>query len=141
MNIIICLDDKNGTMFNHRRQSMDCVVRNKVRSITQDQTVWMNAYSAKQFLNDHSPISHLHVAEDYLNQAEENDYCFVEGAELKDYENRIKKLYIIYWNRVYPADRHFDLDLDNYIIENSEDFVGNSHEKITLTIYKRKGRD
>lgn len=120
---------------------MDCVVRNKVRSITQDQTVWMNAYSAKQFLNDHSPISHLHVAEDYLNQAEENDYCFVEGAELKDYENRIKKLYIIYWNRVYPADRHFDLDLDNYIIENSEDFVGNSHEKITLTIYKRKGRD
>ena len=42
---------------------------------------------------------------------------------------------------MYPADRHFDLDLDNYIIENSEDFVGNSHEKITLTIYKRKGRD
>ena len=138
MNIIICLDDKQGTMFNHRRQSMDRAVRDKVCMLTQGRLVWMNTYSAKQFLDNHSPIGNLHVAENYLDQANESDFCFVEGKPLKSYANKIRKIFVIYWNRIYPADQYFDLELKDYIIESSEDFVGNSHEKITLTVYERR---
>lgn len=138
MNIIVCLDNNHGTMFNHRRQSMDQVVREKIHEITMGEIIWMNAYSVKQFLDTHSRISNLHISEKYLELATGNDYCFVEGAKLKKYENKIKKIYIFYWNRTYPADQYFDLNLDDYKVEKSEDFIGNSHEKITLKTYRKR---
>ena len=52
MNIIICLDDKNGIQFNRRRQSRDQVVCNRVLELSQGSTLWMNAYSAKLFPAD-----------------------------------------------------------------------------------------
>lgn len=34
MRLIVCLDDKNGMAFNHRRQSRDCIVIAKIEELT-----------------------------------------------------------------------------------------------------------
>ena len=49
MVLIICLDDDNGMMFNHRRQSQDRELRKHLMTLTSGKKLWMNHYSAKQF--------------------------------------------------------------------------------------------
>ena len=50
MKIIVCVDNQNGMMFNHRRQSQDRVLRKRILELTGGEKLWMNAYSQKQFL-------------------------------------------------------------------------------------------
>lgn len=139
MRVIICLDSKNGTLFNGRRQSMDRRVRDKIRLLSQNAPLWMNVYSAKQFDNDHVPIHDLHVSEHFLDRAKENDFCFVEGLQLAPYQDRIKQLIIFYWNRCYPASQHFDLDLNSsWVLRTEQGFSGSSHDNITLKIYNKE---
>ena len=49
MILIAAADDSYGMMFNHRRQSQDRVLRQRMLELTAGHTLWMNAYSAKQF--------------------------------------------------------------------------------------------
>ena len=49
MILIVCVDDHNGMMFNHRRQSQDRVLRADILELTDGKKLWMNAYSRKQF--------------------------------------------------------------------------------------------
>ncbi len=49
MTAILCLDDNNGMMFNHRRQSQDKQLRKQIISHLKGNPLWMNAYSANQF--------------------------------------------------------------------------------------------
>ena len=66
-------------------------------------------------------------------------FCLVENKSLFNYENKINTLVIYKWNRLYPSDLYFDIDLKNnsWQLINSEDFVGSSHEKITKETYRR----
>ena len=41
------------------------------------------------------------------------------------------------WNTKYPADMYFDIDLNRFQLVVTKDFQGNSHNKITMEIYKR----
>lgn len=59
--------------------------------MTAGQKLWMNAYSARQFQEESqtgenvtgvSETAALIVAEDFLRQAGENDFCFVENEKL-----------------------------------------------------------
>ena len=52
MKIIVCVDDKLGMTFNHRRQSMDSALRQKLIALCGMNTLWMNEYSAKQFKDE-----------------------------------------------------------------------------------------
>lgn len=88
MKVIVCVDDGNGMLFNKRRQSQDRVLRDDVQKMTSGQKLWMNAYSARQFqegsqtgenVTGVSETAALIVAEDFLRQAGENDFCFVEN--------------------------------------------------------------
>ena len=45
MNIIICLDDNNGMMFNKRRQSQDRILRADLKEFIKDKDLYMNNYS------------------------------------------------------------------------------------------------
>lgn len=47
MIVITCLDQKNGMMFNHRRQSQDSVLREHVAKLVANVPLWMNHYSAQ----------------------------------------------------------------------------------------------
>ena len=127
MKLIICLDDKNGMMFNKRRQSKDSAVRADIAAEVGADTLWMNPYSAKQF--DDTPELNIQVDEEFLKKG---DWCFAESAAGGVSPEQI----IVYkWNRVYPADVHFDLDLSGYKLERTAEFAGSSHEKITKVVY------
>ncbi len=133
MQVIVCVDDNGGMMFNKRRQSRDRVLCEYVMKISEGHKVYMNAYSAKLFQEDERIV----VSENYLEEAGEEDFCFVEKESLKSYEDKIKKLIIFKWNRVYPADQHLDIDPEKMKKVQEEEFVGFSHEKITMEVYEK----
>lgn len=137
MHIIVCLDEKGGMLFNHRRQSQDLVVRQHILTLSEGNKLWMNSYSASQF--DGAEGAELTVDDDFLQKAQAGAYCFVEDAALLPYEEQIESIVVYQWNRTYPADMRFDIPLAGHgwkCIE-TEDFTGNSHERITMEVYKR----
>ncbi len=136
MHLITCLDDNNGMMFNKRRQSQDCLVREDIIRNLQSSKLWMNSYSARQF-KDFSEDS-IFIDDNFMSMASEHDYCFAENISLSPYLNDINSLILYYWNRKYPTDRYFDIDLSDWELKNTTEFAGNSHEKITKKIYLPK---
>ena len=54
MNIIVCVEDNNGMMFNKRRVSQDVAVREDIYKNLGDKKLIMNAYSFKMFDADNS---------------------------------------------------------------------------------------
>ena len=72
-----------------------------------------------------------------LEQAGEGEYCFVENTGLQAVEAKIEKIIVFWWNRHYPSDRKFDLDLSKWNKVSEEEFAGYSHEKITKEVYEK----
>lgn len=135
MNAIICLDEKNGMLFNKRRQSRDSLLNQRVISLAEGKKLWMNGYSAKLFQN-----CNIQIDDNLPEKAEENDFCFFE-QELKQADiDKAESFYVFLWNRHYPADVYFKFDLaqEGFVLSQTEEFAGSSHEKITLNIYRRK---
>lgn len=129
---IVCIDDKNGMLFNHRRQSQDRLLRADLLQEADGRRLWMNAYSAKQF----SPLpGNAQTAEDFLEKAGTGELCFVEDQKLDPYTERLEGLIVYRWNRRYPADLFFTLPLDTWTLARQEEFPGSSHEKITKEVY------
>lgn len=135
MILAVCVDDKLGMLFNKRRQSKDRELRKDLLSLT-DQTLWVNEYTAKQFTDDEKMW--LNVQEDYLDDIDENELCFVENLPLTGHEEKVTKLILYRWNRIYPSDVLFPFDLSNWELESEYEFKGHSHDKITRCIYTRK---
>ena len=129
----ICLDDHLGMLFNGRRLSQDRCVRSDLLVHIQNQKLWLNAYSARQFSDTEQ--ENLHIAEDFLDKAPDGAYCFVENQALAPYLGRLEGLIIYRWNRVYPSDVRFDLDLSGWKCVERQEFPGHSHEKITKERY------
>lgn len=137
MIILTCLDQNNGMMFNHRRQSQDRVLRDRIVALSGDAPLWMNHYSASQF--DTTDIPNLNIDDAFLQEATQGEYCFVEDASLAPYEKWIEKIIVFRWDRTYPADQYFDLPLGSapwHLVESSE-FMGHSHDLITMEVYQR----
>lgn len=134
MIIIVCLDDHNGMLFNKRRQSKDSCVRARVLELCGEGPLWMNAYSAAQFSED---TPSLRVAEDFLEMAGAGEYCFVENTDMTAAADRAEGLVIYRWNRSYPSDVKFPMELfsHKWHLESTEDFAGSAHERITQEVY------
>lgn len=137
MILILCVDDNNGMMFNHRRQSRDKVLSAHILNIVKNDPLWMNAYSASLFNMNEANII---VDEAFLSQAGEGDYCFVENIDITPYEEKVEKIILYKWNRDYPDDFYFTLPLaeHGWNLTETNDFAGYSHEKITEEIYTRE---
>ena len=135
MILIVCVDDHNGMMFNHRRQSQDRVLRADVLELTAGKALWMNAYSRKQFTE--SDEDEIRVDEMLLDTAGDGEFCFVENADVSDCVEQIEEIYVYRWNRDYPADVYFPVDLGGWKCEETKEFAGSSHEKITRERYIR----
>ena len=132
LNIIVCVDKDNGILFNNRRLSKDKIVSEKILEITASSKLLMNEYTKSLFENSENII----VDNDFLQNANSGDFCFIENSDINEYD-KIEQVYIFNWNRKYPADRFFNFNLSNFKKVNTENFAGNSHEKITLEIYTR----
>ncbi len=133
MVVITCVDDNNGLMFNHRRQSKDQVIIENIINLIGTNRLWISPYSEKLFTRTN--LNQVVVDEDYINKAQNGDYCFVENKDISNYINSIEKIILFKWNRHYPADTFLTLDLNLWTLDTSEDFIGHSHDKITKEIY------
>ena len=131
---IVCIDDKGGMLFNHRRQSQDRMLRADLLREAARRPVWMNAYSARQF---GAPAENLRVAEDFPDRAGPGELCFAETADPAPWAARVEEIVLYRWNRRYPADLRFTLPLEGWTLERREEFAGSSHEKITKEVYRR----
>lgn len=129
MNIIICLDDNNGMLFNNRRQSKDSEVTRKITEIVKDNRFFIHTFSTSLFNNNYL------LNDNMLDTAGENDFCFVENLPLLPHISRIRSIYVFRWNRIYPYDMATDIDFNKLTLIRTEEFKGNSHDKITLEVY------
>lgn len=132
MNIIVCLDDKNGILFNNRRQSRDMKVSERIIEKAGDSLVSMNGYSAKLFKG-----ASVKTDEYFLGNAREGENCFVENTDVLPYIEKIESITVYRWNRVYPADTFFPLEklTENRKLIQRTEFSGKSHERITEEVY------
>lgn len=135
MVIVVCMEKQRGMLFNERRVSKDAAVFKDLMN-SYPQKLWINHYSSPLF--NQFPQERLKIAEDFLQQAAEGDWCFVENQHVQPYESAIEAVVVYQWNRRYPADFYFDLDLTQWKLQSSEEFVGTSHEKITKELYRRQ---
>lgn len=135
MIVMLCVDDNGGTMFNNRRQSRDRVLREEILALTAGRRLWMNGASVRLFGPEHA--HRLTAAEDFLERAGAGEFCFVEGAPLAEYEDRLEQIILFKWNRTYPADRFFDIPLagHGWRLTETRQFPGSSHEAITQEVY------
>lgn len=142
MKLIVCIDEKKGMMFNHRRQSQDRILRDDIRKECQGSILRMNAYSAGLFEKDADMENtvQIFISEDFLAQASEDDCCFVEDQDVSLWLEQADTVILYQWNRHYPADLYFTAELseDTWQMERQEDFAGSSHEKITKTVYVKR---
>ncbi|MBQ9521911.1 MAG: ribonuclease Z [Oscillospiraceae bacterium] len=138
MNIITVIDDGGGLMFNHRRQSQDRILRERILALSDGSRLWMNAYTRKQFDNTESDA--ISVDEDFLRKAPDGDFCFVENVPLLPVLERVERVILFRWNRAYPSDMKLDLDLSAppWTLVETVEFPGYSHEKITEEVYVRE---
>lgn len=137
MKVIVCIDDCNGMLFNKRRQSRDRVLIADVVSNIFGGNLLITKFSEKLF--EEFEIDSFFISEDILEEAEHEDYCFIEDKALAPYADRIDELIIYRWNRKYPADTYLDIDpaaLSLRLISTTE-FAGSSHEKITKEVYSK----
>ena len=139
MILIIAVDDNNGLAFNRRRQSQDRILREKILNICKGNRLWVTPYSAKQF-DGMSYCPELNVSDEPLQEAVNGEYVFAENMLLHDFEKWIEKIIVFRWNRCYPSDLQFDIDVKNparWKHVQTEDFAGFSHDKITMDVYER----
>lgn len=134
MKIIVCLDDKNGMLFNKRRQSSDAVLCQRILALSAGNVLWMNGYSQRLFADMDGTIR---IDESFLERAGQHDWCFVEDLDAAPYVSRSDEIVIFRWNRVYPADMRFPMHLlDHWTKTETAEFAGNSHDKITQEVYR-----
>lgn len=143
MKAIVCVDDRNGMMFNKRRVSRDREVCRAILEMCAGKRLLMNESSStlfmplfKEYRNKNLDTPEIVTDSQYMTKAGDEDWCFVEDVSLKPYQNQIDTLVIYRWNRCYPADFHLDITTDRWQTVHCREFCGFSHEKITEEIYE-----
>lgn len=131
MNVIICLDQNNGMLFNNRRQSRDRIVRKNILEYINGAKLYMDKYSFKQFSEDKA--DNIVVCDNFSN-VEESDFCFVEKQHINT--EQINKLIVYRWDKIYPADVSFGMNEIKLNLTETLEFQGYSHEKIVREIYE-----
>lgn len=134
MTCYVCVDDSGGMGFNHRRQSRDvCVLADIQRGIGDVLTI--DVFS--QSLVKEAGIPYVLAPED-LTTLPQDAHFFLECRPAR--EALAADTIVLYrWNRRYPADTHWDVDLaqQGYTLLDTTEFPGKSHDTITKEVYTR----
>ena len=140
MILLVCVDDALGMAFNHRRQSMDRALRDRLRTVCAGKNLFLSPYSMKQFEKDQAGIPvRFHADDSYLSQAGAGDFCFVETDDVLPLESQAEAMILYRWNRHYPSDLTFRIPLagHGWRLTAVTEFPGFSHERITEEVYKK----
>lgn len=130
---IVAVDDNLGMMFNNRRQSKDVYLREHIIKMCENSTLWINDFTVKQF---NTPLpSNIIVDNELMNNAGDDDYCFIENINLYDYKHKINQLIIFKWNTTYPYDVQLDIPLHEWKLISTDEFQGFSHKLITKEVW------
>jgi hypothetical protein len=129
MTLYICLDDRNGLKFNNRRQSRDSAVLEDIRRQLTG-SLLIDIFSEKLIREREIP---------YLLPPETAEDFFAEDIPSDEILGKTSKLVIYRWNRHYPSDVRWEPDLAGmgFILTETTEFTGTSHEKITREVYER----
>ncbi len=134
MKLIVCVDERNGMLFNKRRQSRDRLLIADIMNLAQGSNIWINSFSQNLFESEK-----VKVSEDEMSNLGKEDFCFIENIKPSSLEEKADEIIIYHWNRMYPADEFFDINLEeNWAFLSEYEFEGSSHEKITRRIYTKK---
>ncbi len=131
MNVIICLDDNNGMLFNNRRQSRDKILIDDIFRDLRGEKLFITPFSEKLMADYSDSIS---VCED-ISVIGEDQWFFCENIDLTPFYNSIEKIVVYKWNRVYPADFSCTLDFSAFTLLGEFEFKGNSHPVINKKIF------
>ena len=129
---IAVIDNERGILFNKRRQSQDKLLRERILKVTADSILWISPYTAIQF-GEKLP-KHVRIAENIPIKNSKEEYVFFEEETPFAYMEYIDKIVLYHWNRNYPADTYFNIDLSLWKCSNVYEFAGTSHENITEEI-------
>lgn len=131
MKAYICLDDNRGMLFNNRRQSRDKTVIDDI--LSSSEPLYISDFSARLFDGRENVIT----VKSALHDCPDTGRCFVENEAVEACLEGISELVIYHWNRSYPYDTVFSLDLKNegFTLSSKHDFAGFSHEKITKEVW------
>lgn len=127
MRVFMCLDQKDGLLFNDRRQSRDREVVADIEKTIGHEEIGMSEYSAKLF-EGHDNI----VVTDDLKDCR-NVFLEKDDIDLLDFD----ELIIYRWDKVYPADARLTFDYKSMTLKDVSVITGYSHDKIIKEVYVR----
>jgi hypothetical protein len=130
MKLIICVAGNGGIAFHHRRQSRDEKVCKDILEIAESE-LYVSAYSSELFAGS----SGVHVCEDVSTLGEQ--YYFSERQMPDVKEEDISEVVLYHWNREYPSDVFFDLDLSKFQLRDTREFPGKSHDRIRREVWTK----
>lgn len=130
--LCICLDDRNGLLFNNRRQSRDIRVLEDMAASAAGELL-IGEYSQKLLTDAGIPCRV--VTEEAITEG----LYFAEAIPSEALLARTETLVLYHWNRQYPADVRWEADPKDlgFSLKEASDFPGKSHEKITKEVYVR----
>lgn len=133
MKLIVCLDDRCGVLFNNRRVSFDREVIKHIQEITAGKLLMCSGYSAELF-----PAQSVCISEDLPENLPDMAYYFLEGQDPTSVADRVKELIVYRWNRTYPSDYRFPIELFETRLRkvSQGQFQGKSHDRITWEVYR-----
>ena len=131
MKVFACIANNNGIAFNGRALSRDAVVCEKILQVVKNHPFVVIGNQPGSSLKEEQLIETVNAnCEKY---ADEEVYCFISGLDIGPVIDKTDTLYLIHWNRDYPADTFFNQEwLNDYSLKNTTKFKGNSHKEITM---------
>lgn len=132
MELVLCLDNNKGMLFNNRRQSRDSKVLEDIKNnLKGNLTIF--PFSEKLISGAEIPYE---IMSDTVS---ENTVLFVEDRGIKEFLDSTNKITVYFWNRDYPADLTLDIDFaeEGFKSVSVCEFEGSSHEKITKEVFEK----
>ncbi len=135
ISVAVCLDDELGMMFYGRRQTRDRVLCREFLDSVNGRKIYVNSFSSVLFPD----AANLIISDNPLEECEGGGVVFAENLDIKAHLPDINEFIIYRWNRSYPSDKKFDINLENekFNLTSIIEFEGSSHGNIRKEIYKR----
>ena len=132
MILVACVEDKFGMAFGRRRVSRDSAVYADLSAEAVGKAIYTDPRSEALFENcSAKPL----CSPDFAEKANAGDFCFFEFVSPAQFEHKTERIILYRWNRRYPSDVKFDIELGSWQLKSTSDFPGSSHEKITKEVY------
>ncbi len=136
MKLIFCTGIRGEMLFNQRRVSRDKSISLDIAELVGDGVIYMDAYSEELF--EELAMNKI-ISPSPMAKADEEDFVFIEKENPKSLVDNADTVIIYNFERRYPFDMKFDTPLTKlgFVSLGTNEFAGNSHEKITREVFVR----